>query len=97
MLRRSWTVCAMTALLLSGTAAAQSPGTLLVGAFWAVEHVSIATGTWIPDLAIRSATADALVLLSHPTGTLEADGVYTPASSGGRNALPRFSEQCRCW
>ena len=33
MLRRRWTVCAMTALLFGGTAAAQSPGTLLVGGF----------------------------------------------------------------
>jgi len=33
MLRRSLTVCSMTALLLSGTAAAQSPGTLLIGGF----------------------------------------------------------------
>jgi peptidoglycan-associated lipoprotein len=33
MLRRSLTVCSMTALLLGGTAAAQSPGTLLVGGF----------------------------------------------------------------
>ena len=36
MLRRSWAVGAMTALLLGGNAAAQSPGTLLVGGF----------GTW---------------------------------------------------
>jgi peptidoglycan-associated lipoprotein len=33
MLRRRWTVCAMTALLFGGTAAAQSPGTLLLGGF----------------------------------------------------------------
>ena len=33
MLRRSLTVCSMTALLLGGTAAAQSPGTLLIGGF----------------------------------------------------------------
>jgi peptidoglycan-associated lipoprotein len=33
MLRRRWTVCAMTALLFGGTAAAQDPGTLLVGGF----------------------------------------------------------------
>ena len=33
MFRRSWTVCTMAALLLGGTAAAQSPGTLLVGGF----------------------------------------------------------------
>jgi peptidoglycan-associated lipoprotein len=33
MLRRRWTVCAMTALLFGGTAAAQSPGTLLIGGF----------------------------------------------------------------
>jgi len=38
MLRRSWTVCAMTALLLGGTAAAQSPGTLLVGGFGTWTH-----------------------------------------------------------
>jgi len=33
MLRRRWTVCAMTALLFGGTAAAQEPGTLLLGGF----------------------------------------------------------------
>jgi peptidoglycan-associated lipoprotein len=33
MLRRRWTVCAMTALLFGGTAAAQQPGTLLLGGF----------------------------------------------------------------
>ena len=33
MLRRRWTVCAMTALLFGGTAAAQAPGTLLLGGF----------------------------------------------------------------
>jgi peptidoglycan-associated lipoprotein len=33
MLRRRWTVCAMTALLFGGTAAAQAPGTLLIGGF----------------------------------------------------------------
>ncbi len=33
MIRRRWTVCAMTALLFGGTAAAQEPGTLLLGGF----------------------------------------------------------------
>ncbi len=33
MSRRRWTVCAMTALLFGGTAAAQQPGTLLLGGF----------------------------------------------------------------
>ncbi len=33
MLRRRWTVCAMAALLFGGTAAAQEPGTLLLGGF----------------------------------------------------------------
>ena len=33
MLKRSLTVCVTTALLLSGTAAAQSPGTFLIGGF----------------------------------------------------------------
>ena len=33
MLRRRWTVCAMAALLFGGTAAAQQPGTLLLGGF----------------------------------------------------------------
>jgi peptidoglycan-associated lipoprotein len=33
MLRRRWTVCAMTAVLFGGTAAAQAPGTLLLGGF----------------------------------------------------------------
>src|ERR1700716_1199349 len=80
MLRRSWTVCAMTALLLGGTAAAQSPGTLLVGGF----------GTWthfdskrVLDTSFGSSWGygGRLGAFIAPNWNVEADGWYTPAKS----------------
>src|SRR5258705_9192390 len=80
MLRRSWTVCAMTALLLGGSAAAQSPGTLLVGGF----------GTWtkfdskwnLDDSFGNSWGYGGRVgAFIAPNWNLEADGSYTPAQA----------------
>src|SRR5712672_3017228 len=80
MLRRSWTVCAMTALLLGGTAAAQSPGTLLVGGF----------GTWthfdskrVLDTSFGSSWGygGRLGAFIAPNWNVEADGYYTPATA----------------
>ena len=80
MLRRSWTVCAMTALLLGGTAAAQSPGTLLVGGFGQWTHFdskwNLATG--FSNSIGYGGRVGAFIA---PNWNLEADGVYTPAKS----------------
>jgi peptidoglycan-associated lipoprotein len=80
MLRRSWTVCAMTALLLGGSAAAQSPGTLLVGGF----------GTWTKfdskwgletDFGNSWGYGGRVGAFIAPNWNLEADGYYTPAQA----------------
>ena len=80
MLRRSWTVGAMTALLLSGTAAAQSPGTLLVGGFGQWTHFD---SKWQLDSGFGNSIGYGVRLGAFiaPNWNLEADGVYTPASS----------------
>jgi peptidoglycan-associated lipoprotein len=80
MLRRSWTVCAMTALLLGGSAAAQSPGTLLVGGFGTWTHFDSKWG-------LSTAFGDSwgfggrLGAFIAPNWNLEADGTYTPATA----------------
>jgi peptidoglycan-associated lipoprotein len=80
MLRRSWTVCAMTALLLGGTAAAQSPGTLLVGGFgswtkfdskWGLEE----------DFGNSIGYGGRVGAFIAPNWNLEADGQYIPAQA----------------
>jgi peptidoglycan-associated lipoprotein len=80
MLRRSWTVCAMTALLLGGTAAAQSPGTLLVGAFGTWTHFDSKWGlsTAFGDSWGYGGRVGAFIA---PNWNVEADGSYTPATS----------------
>lgn len=81
MLRRSWTVCAMTALLLSGTAAAQSPGTLLVGGFGQWTHFDSKWGmeTGFGNSIGYGGRVGAFIA---PSWNVEADGVYTPAKAG---------------
>src|SRR5438552_1201702 len=83
MLRRRWTVCAMAALLLGGSAAAQSPGTLLVGGF----------GTWThfdSKLGLSTSLGDSwgfggrLGAYIAPNWAIEGDGSYTPASAKAR-------------
>ncbi len=80
MLRRSWTVCAMTALLLGGTAAAQSPGTLLVGGFGQWTRFD---SNWNLDTGFGNSIGygGRLGAFIAPNWNVEADGVYTPASS----------------
>src|SRR5258708_34066144 len=80
MLRRSWTVCAMTALLLGGTAAAQSPGTLLVGGFGTWTHFD---SKWNLDTSFGNSWGygGRVGAFNAPNWNLEADGWYTPAQS----------------
>ena len=80
MLRRSWTVCAMTALLLGGTAAAQSPGTLLVGGFGQYTHFD---SKWNLDTGFGNSIGygGRVGAFIAPNWNVEADGVYTPAQS----------------
>ncbi len=80
MLRRSWTVCAMTALLLGGTAAAQSPGTLLVGGFGTWTHFD---SKWNLDTSFGNSWGygGRVGAFIAPNWNLEADGWYTPAQS----------------
>src|SRR5438128_1988669 len=80
MLRRSWTVCAMTALLLGGSAAAQSPGTLLVGGFVQWTHFDSKWGmdTGFGNSIGYGGRAGAFIA---PNWNVEADGQYTPAQS----------------
>jgi hypothetical protein len=80
MLRRSWTVCAMTALLLGGSAAAQSPGTLLVGGFgtWTKFDSNLNLDTSFGSSWGYGGRVGAFIA---PSWNLEADGWYTPAKS----------------
>src|SRR6202140_3273727 len=80
MLRRSWTVCAMTALLLGGTAAAQSPGTLLVGGFGTWTHFD---SKWNLDTSFGKSWGygGRVGAFIAPNWNLEVDGSYTPAAS----------------
>ncbi|MFL5480795.1 MAG: peptidoglycan-associated lipoprotein Pal [Gemmatimonadaceae bacterium] len=80
MLRRSWTVCAMTALLLGGTAAAQSPGTLLVGGFVSWTHFD---SKWGLDTGFGNSIGygGRVGAFIAPNWNLEADGQYIPAQA----------------
>jgi peptidoglycan-associated lipoprotein len=80
MLRRSWTVCAMTALLLGGSAAAQSPGTLLVGGFGSWTKFDSKWG--LDDSFGNSIGYGGRVgAFIAPNWNLEADGQYIPATA----------------
>src|SRR3954469_14411676 len=80
MLRRSWTVCAMTALLLGGSAAAQSPGTLLVGGFVQWTHFD---SKWGLDTGFGNSIGygGRVGAFIAPNWNIEADGEYTPAQA----------------
>src|SRR6476620_4480489 len=80
MLRRSWTVCAMTALLLGGTAAAQSPGTLLVGGFGTWTHFD---SKWRLDTSFGNSWGygGRVGAFIAPNWNVEADLSYTPAQA----------------
>ncbi len=84
MLRRSWTVCAMTALLLGGTAAAQSPGTLLVGGFGTWTHFDSKWGL-STDFGNSWGYGGRVGAFIAPNWNVEADGAYTPAKSDPGN------------
>jgi peptidoglycan-associated lipoprotein len=70
----------MTALLLSGTAAAQSPGTLLVGGFGQWTRFD---SNWNLDTGFGNSIGygGRLGAFFAPNWNVEADGVYTPAQS----------------
>ncbi|HEX6628585.1 MAG TPA: peptidoglycan-associated lipoprotein Pal [Gemmatimonadaceae bacterium] len=80
MLRRSWTVCAMTALLLGGSAAAQSPGTLLVGGFvsWTKFDSKWGLNTDFGNSIGYGGRVGAFIA---PNWNLEMDGQYIPAQA----------------
>ena len=80
MLRRSWTVFAMTALLLGGSAAAQSPGTLLVGGFvsWTKFDSKWGLNTDFGNSIGYGGRVGAFIA---PNWNLEADGQYIPATA----------------
>ena len=80
MLRRSWTVCAMTALLLGGSAAAQSPGTLLVGGFGTWTHFDSKWGLET-DFGNSWGYGGRVGAFIAPNWNIEADGYYTPAQA----------------
>src|SRR3954464_13520120 len=80
MLRRSWTVCAMTALLLGGSASAQSPGTLLVGAFGSWTKFDSKRGL-NTDFGNSNGVGDRLGAFIAPNCNVEADGQYIPAQA----------------
>jgi peptidoglycan-associated lipoprotein len=70
----------MTALLLGGTAAAQSPGTLLVGAFGQWTHFD---SKWGLDTGFGNSIGygGRVGAFIAPNWNLEADGEYTPAQA----------------
>jgi len=76
-LYRRWTACTMTALLLSGTAAAQSPGTLLVGGFGQWTHYDKSWNLDNSNLGIGFRFGAYIA----PNWNIEGDGSYTSASS----------------
>src|SRR2546423_1273425 len=80
MLRRSWTVCAMTALLLGGSASAQSPGTLLVGGFGQWTHFDSKWGL-STSFGNSIGYGGRVGAFFAPNWNVEADGVYTPAKA----------------
>src|SRR5205814_4438695 len=89
MLRRSWTVCAMTALLLGGSASAQSPGTLLVGGFGQWTHFD---SKWRLNTSFGNSIGygGRLGTFIAPNCNLEADGVYTPAKAADNTRFMSF-------
>src|SRR4051794_41955035 len=94
MLRRSWTVCAMTALLLGGSAAAQSPGTLLVGGFGQWTHFD---SKWNLDTGFGNSLGfgGRLCAFIAPNWKPQADGTYTPPPVTPRTRFLRSPPDAR--
>ncbi len=93
MLSRSrWTFGAMAALLVSGSAAAQSPGTLLVGGFAQYSHYD---SSWGLDTGFGNSIGygGRLGAFIAPQWNLEADGSFTRAAA---KAGTRFMGICPC-
>src|SRR5438477_11644053 len=80
MLRRRWTVCAMAALLLGGSAAAQSPGTVLVGGYgqWSRYDSNLNLSTSFRDGIGYGGRLGAFIA---PGWDIEAEGSYSPAKA----------------
>ncbi len=75
MFKRSLTVCATTALLLSGSAAAQSPGTLLIGGFG--QYTYFGDQEWENDFEFdRLGFGGRLGAFITPQVNLEADATF---------------------
>src|SRR2546423_15655174 len=89
---RLWTRCTMPALLFSGTAAAQAPGTLLVGGFGQWTHYDKA---WNLDTGLGNALGFGLRFggFIAPGWNLEGDGSYTPATSEAGSRFPGSPHQ----
>ncbi len=86
--RRSWTVAALTAMLFGGTAAAQEPGSLLVGGFGQYSYLDKA---YQVDNGFKFGTlgyGGRLGAFVTPTMWLEAEGSYT----AGNYANPKFGK-----
>ncbi len=80
MLRKSLTVCSMTALLLGGTAAAQSPGTLLIGGFG--QYTYFGDQNWENSFEFdRLGYGGRIGAFITPQLNLEADGVFATVAA----------------
>jgi len=90
MLRRSLTVCSMTALLLGGTAAAQSPGTLLVGGFGQYTYFND-QGRENNFEFDRLGFGGRVGAFITPQLNLEADGMYAPIARAEGAAEEKYS------
>src|SRR5688572_5445641 len=90
MLRRSLTVCSMTALLLGGTAAAQSPGTLLVGGFGQYTYFND-QGRENNFEFDRLGFGGRVGAFITPQLNLEADGMYAPIARSEGAADEKYS------
>jgi hypothetical protein len=92
MLRRISTLCAMAATLIGGSAAAQSPGTLLVGGFGQWSHYD---SKWNLDTGFGNSIGfgGRIGAFIAPQWNLEADGSYTLAAA---KAGTRWMGVCPC-
>ena len=72
MLRRSWTICSMAALLLAAPAAAQQPGTLILGGFG--QYTMFDDALSLKDAFGYGGRIGAFI---SPNAFLEAEGSYT--------------------